>query len=64
MKAKEKITLLAQEYWDIDKLLKEDKYTIHELENLEDLLRCAVLHKIREIHDVEKIFWVKDDEEE
>ena len=56
----EKIRVLAKEYRWYEDLLKKG-FTYEEVDRLEDLLRCAVLYKIREIHDVEKIFWLKED---
>ena len=59
----EKIRVLAKEYRWYEDLLKE-RFTAEEIERLEDLLRCAVLYKIREKVDIEKIFWLKEDKED
>ena len=63
MEYMDKIRTLAKEFWNYEDLLK-DKFTIEEINRLEDLLRCAVLYKIREKTDIEKMFWLKDDEED
>ena len=62
MEYMDKIRTLAKEFWNYEDLVK-DKFTIEEINRLEDLLRCAVLYKIREKTDIEKMFWLKEDEE-
>ena len=63
MEYMDKIRTLAKEFWNYEDLVK-DKFSIEEINSLEDLLRCAVLYKIREKTDIEKMFWLKDDEED
>ena len=60
MEYMDKIRTLAKEFWNYEDLVK-DKFTIEEINRLEDLLRCAVLYKIREKTDIEKMFWLKED---
>ena len=60
MEYMDKIRTLAKEFWNYEDLVK-DKFTIEEINRLEDLLRCAVWYKIREKTDIEKMFWLKED---
>ena len=55
MEYMDKIRVLAKEFWNYEDLVK-DKFSIEEINSLEDLLRCAVLYKIREKTDIEKMF--------
>lgn len=59
----EKIRILAKEYRWYEDLLKKE-FTFEEVNRLEDLLRCAVLYKIREKVDIEKIFWLKENKQD